>query len=233
MNRKQQEDKKNEIGTLNEKPLHESLKQWYAQEGDRIEVPVDGYVVDIVRGDLLIEIQTGSFSAIRSKLAKLLDGHRVRLVYPVAGEKWIIRQDDSGEISRRKSPKQGTFLDIFSELIYAHELIKKPSFELEVLLVQQEELRHYDGVRGWRRRGWVIDEHRLVNVIERRILKGAEDIAALLPSGLPEAFTTTDVAAASGQARRLAQKMVYCLRKAGCIRPVDKRGNAILYSREK
>jgi hypothetical protein len=46
----------NTIGTLNEKPLHAALKQWYAEPEDRIEAPVDGFTVDIVRGDLLIEI---------------------------------------------------------------------------------------------------------------------------------------------------------------------------------
>ena len=37
------------IGLLNEKPLHASLKQWYARPGDRFEVPVDGYVIDLSR----------------------------------------------------------------------------------------------------------------------------------------------------------------------------------------
>ena len=46
------------IGLLNEKPLHASLKQWYARPGDRFEVAVGGFVIDIVRDDLLIEIQT-------------------------------------------------------------------------------------------------------------------------------------------------------------------------------
>ena len=44
----------NQIGTLNEKALHSSLKEWYAQQGDRLEQSVDGYVIDIVRGDLLV-----------------------------------------------------------------------------------------------------------------------------------------------------------------------------------
>jgi hypothetical protein len=56
------------IGLLNEKPLHASLKEWYAQPGDRFEVPVDGFVIDIVRDDLLLEIQTGSFGSIKSKI---------------------------------------------------------------------------------------------------------------------------------------------------------------------
>jgi len=66
------------IGLLNEKPLHASLKQWYARPGDRFEVPVDGFVIDIVRRresegseDLLIEIQTRNLAAINSKLIRL------------------------------------------------------------------------------------------------------------------------------------------------------------------
>jgi hypothetical protein len=46
------------IGQLNEKALHASLKQWYARPGDRFEVAVGGFVIDIVRAELLIEIQT-------------------------------------------------------------------------------------------------------------------------------------------------------------------------------
>ena len=37
----------NHISTLNEKPLHAGLKEWYARPGDRIEVPVDGFLIDI------------------------------------------------------------------------------------------------------------------------------------------------------------------------------------------
>ncbi len=79
-----------QIGLLNEKHLHALLKEWYAEPGDRLETPVDGYVVDIVRDGLLIEIQTRNFSAIKTKLLELTDSHRLRLVYPVAAEKWIV-----------------------------------------------------------------------------------------------------------------------------------------------
>jgi hypothetical protein len=79
------------IGLLNEKPLHASLKHWYARPGDRLEVTVDGFVIDIVRDDLLIEIQTCNFPSIKSKLTDLVRCHRVRLVYPIDQEKWIVR----------------------------------------------------------------------------------------------------------------------------------------------
>ena len=47
------------IGTLNEGALHAQLKDWYRRPGDRLEQNVGGFVVDLVRGDLLVEIQTG------------------------------------------------------------------------------------------------------------------------------------------------------------------------------
>jgi hypothetical protein len=58
------------IGLLNEKPLHASLKEWYSQPQDQFEVAVDGFVIDIVRDDLLLEIQTANLASVKSKLAR-------------------------------------------------------------------------------------------------------------------------------------------------------------------
>ena len=95
------------IGLLNEKPLHASLKQWYAEPGDEFEVRVDGFVVDIVRGPQLLEIQTANFGAMKRKLATLLETHSLRLIYPIPFEKWIVKSGrKQGESSsRRKSPR--------------------------------------------------------------------------------------------------------------------------------
>src|SRR6185503_15922105 len=101
------------IGLLNEKPLHASLKQWYARPGDRFEVPVDRFVIDIVRDNLLIEIQTRNFASINSKLRELTRSYAVRLVYPVIQEKWIVRSNDDRVAVRRKSPKRGRLEDLF------------------------------------------------------------------------------------------------------------------------
>ncbi len=221
------------IGTLNEKPLHAALKEWYAQPGDRFEVPVDGFIVDLVRGELLVEIQTTGFSAIKEKLATLVSRHPLRLIYPIAQEKWIVKlaRDGSGRLSRRKSPKRGAFEHVFAELVSFPDLLSDPSFALEVLLIQEDEVRRYDGKRGWRRGGWVTHERRLLQVVERRLFEAPADMGDLVPSALEEPFTTSDLAAAIGQRRWLAQKMAYCLREMGTLEPVGKQGNAILYSR--
>jgi hypothetical protein len=221
------------ISTLNEKPLHEALKQWYARPGDMFEVPVDGYIVDVVRGDRLIEIQTKNFSAIKPKLKKLLVNHPVRLVYPIPREKWIVKLADDGisPVSRRRSPKRGTYDQVFYELVRIPELLKDPNFSLELLLIDEEEVRRHDGVRGWRRRGWVIDERRLLRVVDNRILYSPADMHAFIPATLAEPFSVSDLSKATNTTRRLAQKMVYSLRTMGCVDPAGKRVNAILYVR--
>ena len=57
---------------MTEYSLHSELKDWYMVSGDALEVAVEDFRVDILRGNLLIEIQTGNFAAIKQKLIKLL-----------------------------------------------------------------------------------------------------------------------------------------------------------------
>ena len=219
------------IGSLNEKPLHAWLKEWYARPGDRFEVPVAGYVIDIVRDDLLLELQTSNFAAIKSKLMDLVCEHRVRLIYPIAQEKWIVKlaKDNSGRETRRKSPKRGQVEDLFWEMVSFPQLLANPHFSLEVLLIREEEVRRYEGKRKWRRRGWVIEERRLLGVVDQRLFEEPADWRALLPESLGESFTTRDLAEAMGIRRQLAQKMVYCLRKVRVIELIGRRGRANSY----
>lgn len=215
------------IGLLNEKPLHASLKRWYARSGDRFEVPVDGFVIDIVRDDLLIEIQTGNFAAIKSKLNHLVRSHRVRLIYPIVHEKWIVRVANGGAV-RRKSPKRGRLENLFRELVSIPQLLSHPNFSLEVLMTREEELRRYAGKRAWRRRGWVIEGRRLLEVMDQRVFGETADWLRFLPDGL-ESFTTSDLATRMETRRDLAQKMAYCFREGKMIELIGKHGRANLY----
>lgn len=219
------------VGTLRERPLHASLKTWCAVDGDRFEVPVDGFVIDVVRRDLLIEVQTRGFSSMKRKLVTLLElGHQIRIVHPIPVQKWIVKVDESGtEISRRRSPKRGTVFDVFSELVSFPNLLTHDGLSLEVVLTHEEEYRRHDPNKAWRRNGWVIQERRLIGVVDTFEISGADDLAALLPESLPDPFTTADLADAMGRPRRVAQQMAYCLRHVGAIAIAGKQANTIEY----
>jgi len=218
------------IGLINEKPLHASLKKWYARPGDRFEVPVDGFVIDIVRDDLLIEIQTRNFASINSKLCKLTRSYEVRLVYPIVQEKWIVRSATGNDetVVRRKSPKRGRLEELFWELVSIPQLLSNPNFSLEVLMISEEELRRYEGKRKWRRRGWVVEGRRLVDVLDRRLFGASSDWLTFVPDGL-QSFTTKDLATIADTRRDLAQKMAYCLRHTKMIELIGRQGRANLY----
>ncbi len=217
---------------MGEKSLHEAIKRWYARPNDGQEVEIDKYVVDIVRDDLLIEIQTHNFSAIKTKLEALLNHHAVKLVYPIAKKKWIIRVDRNGEtvLSKRKSPKKGRVENLFSEMVYIPDILKHPDFSIEVLFVHLEEILINDGRGSWRRRGWSIHDSRLVEVVSSVTFSTPSDFNTLLPSALPTVFTSSDLAKASRLRLTDSRRMVYCLRHLGTIRVVGKRGRTILYS---
>ena len=219
------------IGTLRERPLHAALKRWYAKPGDRIEVAVDGYVIDLVRDDLLIEVQTRGLSGARHKVAALLErGYRLRLVLPVAADLWIIKVDDDGaQLSRRRSPRHGAPCDVFAELVSIAPLLGHPGLEIDVVLVDVDEVRRHSPDGPWRRRGWTVLERRLVEVAGTLPIRGRNDLAALLPPGLPDPFTSADLALALRCPRRLAQQSAYCLRAAEVIVAVGKQQHSLAY----
>jgi hypothetical protein len=218
------------IGTLNEGALHAQLKEWCRRPGDLVEEHVNGYVVDLVRGDLLVEVQTGGFAPLRRKLDRLLEHRPVRLVTPVALSRRIVRVDRDGAVlSSRRSPKGGRVEDVFERLVSVPALLAHPRFELEVVLTHQDEVRVHEPGRAWRRRGWVVAGRSLTAVDGSLVIRSTADAAALLPAGLPDPFDTAELAAAASIDRRLAQQMTYCLRLAGGLASIGKRGNAGLY----
>ncbi|MDF1523623.1 MAG: hypothetical protein P1P87_12520 [Trueperaceae bacterium] len=217
------------IGALNETPLHAALKVAIAPPGSRFEVPVAGFVIDAVHDDLLIEVQTRHVGAMRRKLEHLLPEHRVRLVLPIATERWIVKRADPP--TRRRSPKRGHPADVARELVAIPHLLDHPHLEIEIVLLHEEEVREHRPGQAWRRRGWVTVDRRLLEVVERRRLGGSADLLAFVPDTVVDPFDTAELALASGMARRTAQQLVYCLRIGGALTAVGKAGNAHLYAR--
>ena len=195
------------------------------------EVSVDGFVVDVVRNGLLIEIQTRNFAAIKKKLLSLRRNNKVRLVYPLPQKKWIVKEtiDGSRQLSRRLSPKRCGFEDVFNELVRIPTMVAHENFSIELLLTEEEEIRRQDGKGSWRRRGWSIIDRKLVEVVDRRLYKTPSDFLHFIPESLEKPFTNSDLAESLGISRQLCQRMTYCLRRMNTLKKVGKRGNALLH----
>lgn len=218
------------IGGYNESTLHRQLKSGLANADDLIEHEIDGYIVDIVRGDQLIEIQTANFGALRPKLLNLIAKYRIRVIYPLAIIKWIIRLTPEGKkLGRRKSPKKATRFDVFNELVYLHQLLMDPNFSLEILFVEIEETRSLDGRGSWRRRGYTIKDRVLVQIMDSYILEGLPDYNALLPNDLVQPFSSKELALRVGVSIRQARKITYVLRHIKVLKVVGKRRNELIY----
>jgi hypothetical protein len=217
------------IGTLTEQSLHAEIKQWLAKPGDLMEQAVDGYQIDILRGDLLIEIQTRNFSALKRKLGKLLETHKVVLVHPIAQTKWIIRKTKRGRVlSKRKSPKTGRLEHLFDELIYMPQLATHPNLSMLVLLTHEEEIWRDDGKGSWTRKHWSIFDRRLVDVVGSIQLDNRQDFLDLIPASLPYPFSHKQLAKAIKAPIWMSTRMSYCLRKMGYLESVGKEGRSLL-----
>lgn len=216
-----------------ESSLHSAIKNCYFIEGDKLEEWVDGFIIDIVRGDLLIEIQTGNFSAIKAKLLHLLNSHKVRLVYLIPKIKWIAYKSmRSGKIYRkRKSPKKGNLYDLFNELIKISNLLSHENLSIEVLMVEIEEIRCNDGKGSWRRKGISIKDRKLVRIFEKIVFENKSDFLKVLPENLSDPFTNRNLAEVLKISVNQSRKITYVLRKIGVVTCVGKNGNQMLFKK--
>jgi len=218
---------------MQETTLHAVLKDLYTHKGDRQEILVDGYLIDVVSDDLLIEIQTRNFSAIKKKINSLVNHYPVKLVHTIPREKWLVYLplEESGTILRRKSTRHGRIEDIFWELIRFPELIIIPNFSIDVLITREEEIRINDGRGSWRRKGISIVDRRLIEIMDRFLFSSPQDFLGLIPNTLPQFFTNLDLANELKVSKKLATKMSYCLSKMGALTVQGKEGRYILYGR--
>ena len=202
------------------------MKADYAEPGDRFEVPLDGFVIDIVRDGSLIEIQTGSFGAMGKKLDHLLPSNQILLVYPIAVETYLQKPD----VTPRKSPKHGSVYDLFAELVSIPTLLDHPNLSLEVVLVAVTKVQVADAKVRRGRGGFRTEDRQLREILGRHRFNDGRDLLELVPDGLPPVFTTADLARRAGIGRGVAQQMAYCLRPLGLFIEQGRTKAGIKYS---
>ena len=217
-----------------ETSLHRQLKQSYAA-GGAMEVVMGAYRIDAVGDGELIEVQHGSLSAIRPKVQQLLRRYAVRVVKPIVVRKRIIRQmrPDGPVSSRRLSPRRGSMLELFDELVYFTKVFPHPRLVVDVPLVEVEEWR-LPPVKSqrWRRRK---PKHRvkdlvLTDIVEQQEFRTPGDLLRLLDiDQLSGTFDTAELALRLDRPRWVAQRIAYVLRETGAACVTGRRGNTLLY----
>jgi hypothetical protein len=208
----------------------------YAESDAATEVRFGDYRIDAVRGDQLIEIQFASLASIRDKIRCLVKTSKVRVVKPIVAKRTIVRQNtaDGPVISRRLSPKRGSTLDLFDELVYWTRVFPHPNLVLEIPLVSVEEWRLPPSLANRRRRRYKPKHHVkdvvLCEVLGKKSVRGCGDLMKLIAADqLPKPFDTAELAAHLDCPRWSAQRIAYVLRNMGAIDDAGKRGNARTY----
>ena len=117
------------IGVLNEGALHAALKAQYLGAEGQTEVSLGDFVADVLCDGVVYEIQTSSFSGLARKMLALAERFPVVLVHPIPQAKYLLRLRDpeTGELTRRRSPKRGAMVHILRELVYIPELLNHPN----------------------------------------------------------------------------------------------------------
>ena len=215
-----------------ENTLHHQLKEIYREKDSEIEVKLGRYRIDVVNGKRLVEIQRSSLSSIRRKIKNLCEeGFLVDVVKPVVARKKIIKltRKNGSESQARWSPKRGSILSFFDELIYFTDVFPHPNLRMIVPLITVEEIRYPgQGRKRWRRKGnFLVKDRKILEVLDSYEFSTVRHLQKLLPR-LPKEWGTLELAKALSIPRWEAQKIAYVLRKTGTASEVGKRGNAII-----
>ncbi len=221
------------IGTLSEKTLHYTLKNYLEPRQEYQEVKIGKFIADIYNEHGIIEIQTRSFNLLRRKLETFLQKEMVTVVYPMDGTKWLSWIDlETGEVSkRRKSPKKGNYNDAFYELYKIKSFLNHPNLKIYILKLEIEEYRNLDGYSKNKKKGSSRFDRIPIQIEDSWLISSIEDYKKILPTTLPITFTSNDYARCSNIALKRAQLALNILTEVGAVKRVGMKGKSILYER--
>lgn len=219
------------IGTLNEHTLHLALKHYCEPDRQYHEIPLMGFVADVLRGGHITEIETRSFTNVKRKLKAFLEAHTVTVVYPIAVRKWVIWIDPkTGALSeRRKSPKKGRPLDVVYELYKLLPYLSHPHFRLKLIFCEVEEYKRRDGWSHDGKRGATREERIPIGFLGEKSFACSsdyEELADVIPKG---EFTAAAFAKANKLKGRYPWYALKILMATGVVEQCGRRGKAFLY----
>ena len=200
------------IGTLSEKTVHAVLKNYLVPKPEYHEQKCEGYVADILYEGEIIEIQTANFNTLRRKLDVFLPKYEVTICYPIPATKWLYWIDEeTGELTpKRKSSKKGTCYEVFKDV---------------------EEYRLLNGWSHDKKKGSTRYDRIPKDLVEDFQINTVKDYEKLVPSTLPEEFTSEEYRRATKLTLKRAQTALNVLTYIKTVERIGKRGRSLLYRR--
>lgn len=225
------------IGIEKERTLHATLKKYIEPDTCCHEVGYLGYIADIKRGNEIVEIQTRCLSKMKDKLDVFLRECKVTVVHPIARKKYIhtIDEESGEELSCRKSPKNGRYIDAMRELYTLREFLGRDGFTFRLILVDTDEFRRTDRKKRESRRGAVRIESIPREIVGDLTLDSPEKWRELLSDAagqavIPENFTSADLAKILKVRKNLIGFTIGMMKRVGTIKETGKTGRSIIYS---
>ena len=118
------------IGTLNEKTIHNTLKNYYSSEISH-EAKIGGFYADAAGENGIVEVQTANFLKLNNKLSKMLRACHVTVVYPF--EKIVHNfsiNEQTGEVISSSSRKNNSYSKFFLELYRIKAFLTNPNLTI-------------------------------------------------------------------------------------------------------
>lgn len=219
------------IETYNENNLHYELKRHFCPEDGNTERRVGNFTCDILCAcGKIIEIQTGNFAHIKAKLAALLPARKIEIVYPISVNTYLRLLNEDGSLrSRRKSPKHGSFFQIFKEFAPICHLLNHENLKIRLVYTETEVVK-IDDKKGKSpyKRPRIIDR-KLIKIENEEIYCSIVELTAAVMEHLPEEFTTADIKKAGGG--KYTSYAAWFLEKTGLSKKIGKLNKYNLYKK--
>lgn len=221
------------IGRLGERTLHQILKYYFEPDDRFHEIKAGRYVADICRDGNITEIQTRAFRSLRGKLKAYSGKYNVNVVFPIAVKKylsWV--SPETGEIiSRRKSPKKGKLWDILYELYALRPDMPLDGVKFTLVLCEVEDFKLLNGYGEDKKKGAARFERIPTELCDIVTIKTTADYGKLIPPSLGESFTAAEFAKAAKMTRRTAGRAIQTLVSLGVIKHISTEKRTYIYGR--
>lgn len=215
------------IGERGEKNLHALFKLAVEPDRRRHEIPIGGFVADVLNENGVCEIQTKNFARLCRKLEVFLPEHDMTVICPIIADKTILWVDGDGQVLRtRKSPKHGAPTDAAAELYALRGIFPHPRLRFLFPRLSVAEYRDATRQRSAAKRSADRLPLSLLDVIE---VRDNSDVADLFPRDFPKTFTAGEFEKHIHRTSRVAHAALGAFLFCGLLTR-KKEGRAYLYT---